>query len=83
MILPLEKNRAFIFLSAFLLIYFIGNIPKVLASDLRFGSPWGEDWGAVFARKSRFIARVVSISRCGQVKDRPNTRDDCQRWAIA
>ena len=36
MILPLEKNRAFIFLSAFLLICLIGNIPKVSASDFTF-----------------------------------------------
>ena len=36
MILPLEKNRAFIFLSAFLLICSIGNIPKVSASDFTF-----------------------------------------------
>ena len=36
MILPLEKNRAFIFLSAFLLICLIGNISKVSASDFTF-----------------------------------------------
>ena len=36
MISPLKKNRVFIFLPAFFLIWFMGNVPKVLASDFTF-----------------------------------------------
>jgi len=36
MILPLEKKRTFIFVSAFFLIYLLVNIPKVLAYDFTF-----------------------------------------------
>ena len=36
MILPLEKKRTFIFVSAFFLIYLLVNIPKVSASDFTF-----------------------------------------------